>query len=117
MQTANDKISSKTRIDAGVAVLWASALVILALVILQAGRLGAGAQARAEVIDIGDTVLLTAFVEANDSVLVILDSRNDTLLVYSVVNRNTLVLREARNAAELFNEVRGGTLPGGRPRR
>lgn len=117
MHHATSDESSKTRIDSAAATLWASAMIILALVIMQAGRLGAGAQARADVTEIGDTVLLTAFAEANEQVLLILDSRADTLLVYSVVNRNSVVLRETRNVTELFNEVRTGTLPGGRPRR
>ncbi len=117
MSHSTTETSAKTRIDSGAATLWASAMIILALVIMQAGRLGAGSQARAEVTEIGDTVLLTAFAEANEQVLLVLDSRADTLLVYSVVNRNSVVLRETKNVTELFAEVRGGTLPGGRPKR
>lgn len=117
MTTESAKHASNDRIDSGAATLWASALVILALVILQAGRLGAGSQARAEVTEIGDTVLLTAYVEANEQVLLVMDSRTDTMLVYGVVNRNTLELRETKNVAEMFNEIRGNAMPGGRPRR
>ena len=117
MKTPADMNSTPARIDSGAAALWASAMVILALVILQAGRLGAGRQAMADVISVDDTVLLTSEVDGTEDILTVLDSRTDTLLVYGVVNRNTIELRETVNLAELFQSARGPAGPGGRPRR
>lgn len=117
MTTPTNSNPAPARIDSGAAALWASALIILALVILQAGRLGAGKQALADVISVDDTVLLTAEVDSSEDILTLLDSRTDTLLVYAVVNRNTIELRETINLAELFQAARGPAGPGGRPRR
>lgn len=117
MTTRSNTNTSPARIDSGAAALWASAMIILALVILQAGRLGAGKQALADVISVDDTVLLTASVDGTEDILCVMDSRTDTLLVYGVVNRNTIELRETVNLAELFQASRGPAGPGGRPRR
>lgn len=117
MTTPSSPKSSPARIDSGAAALWASAMIILALVILQAGRLGAGKQALADVISVDDTVLLTAEVDGTEDILAVLDSRTDTMLIYGVVNRNTIELRETINLAELFQAARGPAGPGGRPRR
>ncbi|MBL0922116.1 MAG: hypothetical protein IBJ10_08315 [Phycisphaerales bacterium] len=116
-QTHHSTSDARGRIDPGAAALWASAFLILALVILQAGRLGAGAQARADVTEIGDTVLLTSALDASEDILAILDSRADTLMFYAVVNRNSIELRENVNLTELFMSARGVPGPGGRPRR
>lgn len=117
MTTSSKSNPTSARIDSGAAALWASAMVILALVILQAGRLNSGKQALADVISVDDTVLLTAAVDGTEDILCVMDSRTDTLLVYGVVNRNTIELRETVNLAELFQTSRGPTGPGGRPRR
>ncbi len=97
-----------TRIDAGAATLWASAMLILALVIIQAGRLGAGAQAMAEVSEVGDTIIATAQVDVGEDVFAVLDSRAEKLLLYSVVNRNSIELRETVDLPQLFAEARDG---------
>lgn len=96
-----------TRIDSAAATLWASAIVVLALVILQAGRLGAGAQARAEVSEVGDTVIATSAIEVGEDIFAVLDSRAEKLMLYTVVNRNEIALQQTVDLPTLFLEAKG----------
>lgn len=82
-------MNRKTRIDAGSAVLWASAFVIAALIIIKAGDLPANQAHARMAVSSGDFTLVTAHSgkgddEDPDEVLYVLDSRSETLLVYEI---------------------------------
>ena len=96
-----------------VGVLWASAFVIAALVITQAGRLP-GPTAYAETASSGaDYVLLTARSGRGkelepDEVLYVIDNRDQVLLVYEVedAQRNLIVARAGGSLVNLFRNAR-----------
>jgi hypothetical protein len=67
--------------------LWASALVILALVIVQAGRLDDGHKAFADVALIDDLTIMNADAGGGEEVVVIIDAGTERIFVYSMVNR------------------------------
>lgn len=105
------------RFDSAAAALWASAFLILALVIVQAGRLGAGRQAHAELVaPIGDLTILTASSGDNEDVLLVLDSRAQTLIAYTVVNRSQIDLNQTADVSALFAGAKAGADTGGRRR-
>src|SRR5262245_60979323 len=102
-------------INSGAAALWASALVIAALIIVQAGRLsGAHNAAHAGMQgDRGDYTLLTASAgtgpetDPND-IFCVLDSREQILLVYEVedAQKKQVVLRDVYQLDNLFLRAR-----------
>ncbi len=98
--------NSRERIHPGVGALWASAFVIAALVIVQAGRLGAGNQAEASVVNFAGVTVLTASTGANDDVILVLDDRTDALLVYGVENRNRVELYQNLKVSDFFQQAR-----------
>ncbi len=103
------------RVAPGVAVLWASAFVILAMTLAQASRLGAPAYAR-DVSTVGDFTILTAAAGNNEDILLALDPRSDRVLVYGIVRGQSLDFRGSYALSELFQSGRGGG-QGQQPRR
>lgn len=93
--------------------LWASAFVILALVIVQAGRLP-GQAAYAEVAAAeGDYTLLTARTGKGpetrpQEVLYVIDNRDQVLIVYDLedAQRGTMVVRGGGPLESLFHNAR-----------
>ncbi len=74
-------------------VLWASALIIAALTIIQAGNISGSSVARAGLIaQSGDLSVLTADTGTDHEVVILLDRFEGTLLVYSMKNRDKLEL-------------------------
>ena len=104
---------NRTTINPASAILWASAFVIGALVIMQAGRLQ-GNIANAEMVaDRGSYTLLTASSgrggEAEpDELLFVIDSREQILLVYEVedARKRQIHLRDPQNLDLLFQRAR-----------
>ena len=73
------------------AALWASAVVLLVLTIIQATGSGIPA-ARADLVSsVGDYTMLT-FDGGNDDVLLVMDGRAEELYAYRVKNQNSLEL-------------------------
>ncbi len=100
--------SSAHRIDLACAALWASAFVLGAMVIVQAGRLvwPLGAEARADLVaSVGDHTALT-FNTGNDDVLAVLDSRGEQLYTYRLQNQNRVELVRAYSVKDLFDTGR-----------
>jgi hypothetical protein len=85
--------------------LWASMFVLVALILMQAGRLGPS-EARADLVtSIGDLTALT--VEAtNDDVLLVVDDRSESLMAYKVVAQNSVELFKTYSLPRLFGEAR-----------
>lgn len=98
-----------TKLDAGAATLWASAFVILAMIIVQAGRLDAGNQAHASVTaDVADLRLLTSRSSGDEEILTILDQSQETLSAYAVVNGRSLELFDMVYLPTAFKQASGG---------
>lgn len=93
------------RVSLGAAGLWASAFVLAAMVLVQAGRLAqvwGAAPAHADVVSrVGDFTTLT-FTSGSDDVLAVLDGRGEQLLAYRIQNQNKLELLGVYDVKELF---------------
>jgi len=102
--------------DAGSAALWASAFVIAALIIVRLGGAPpAGPEARAGLVaDAAGLTVLTAFNGDSEDIILVLDSRNERLNVYTVRNRQSIELEAAYDLVELFTQARAAA--GGRRR-
>jgi len=106
--------ASSSTFNASAAALWASAFVILAIIIVQAGRMPGNPAYAAVEADRGAYTLMTADsgkggdVEP-DEILCVIDSRDQVLLVYEIENarQGGLVLRERQSLEELFIRARG----------
>jgi hypothetical protein len=99
------------RLDVSRTILWASAFVIAALVIVQAGRLPAN-QAYAETVSTkSGYTLLTAdsgrgAEENPDEILCVIDNAAEVMLVYEVDARSrTIVVRDGGPLAPYFRNV------------
>lgn len=101
-------------INFSAAALWASAFVILALVIVQAGRLPGNLANAATVADRGAYTLMTADSGKGgdtepDEILLVIDSREQMLLVYETEDTRragSLVLRDGYSLDGLFVQAR-----------
>ena len=98
--------AASTRVDSGAAALWASAFVIMALIVTQASRLGLGTAAYADVSKAGDLTTLTAAARNNDDILLVIDGRTETLSAYGIVNRSSIRSYPVHNLRDLFSQAR-----------
>jgi hypothetical protein len=93
------------------AALWASAFVIGALILVQAGR-WAGNTARAEMVSqSGDYAMLTTD-SGSDELLYVIDNRNEQMFVYRVENQNSVQLYGRESIAQLFTHARARAVGG-----
>jgi hypothetical protein len=99
--------STRVRINAAPA-LWASAFGILAMIITQAGRFAGGPSSAVAGIEssVGDLTVLTAFGEANQDILLVLDRRAESVLIYGVNSRGKLEMLEADSLSTMFQSAR-----------
>ncbi len=101
------------RINTSAAVLWASAFVIAALVIVQAGRLP-GRPAYGEMVSTrADYTILTARSgrgrdEEPDEILFVIDNRDGVLMVYEMpdARRGKIFARDGGRLENLFQSAR-----------
>lgn len=111
--TPNPASETLGRFDSGAAALWAGFIVVLALVIVQASRLGAGNPAYAgDTATVGQIVALTASGGPNEEVLMLLDKREELIMVYGVQGGRSVELLQVEDLTSLFNQARaagGGT--------
>lgn len=100
-------------ISTGAAVLWASAFILAALVIIQAGRYqGQAAHADSMTADKGTFTVLTARSGRGPTatphhLLYVIDSRDQTFLVYEVedARKQRILLRDGYSLDALFREA------------
>ncbi len=104
----------RTTIDAGAAALWASAFVILALILVQAGGRGGNAAYARDVDDITSLRILNADAGSGEDVIVLLNQTDETLSIYSVEAQRSLELYQSTPLAELFDKPAGRQAPGQR---
>lgn len=85
--------------------LWVSAGVLAALVVVQgAGLLDRTAKAEM-VADKGGYVLMTTE-GGSDEMMLVIDERNETLMVYKVENQRRVELQDRQVLPDLFNRAR-----------
>lgn len=82
--------------------LWASAFVILALILVRADR--GVAYAEMAVVGSGYSALTTD--GGSDEPLMVIDQRRELLLVYQVENQNRVLLRQKVELPKLFGDAR-----------
>ena len=101
------------------AALWASAFVILAMIVVQAGRVSVGPSAAyaGNVSTTGDLTVLTAAGGDNQDVLVVLDRRLERVFLYGIENRSKVQLFESHNLSDMFTSARNVVMGGGAARR
>ncbi len=93
------------RIDHGAAALWASAMVILAMIVVQAGRLGGSPALARDVDDAGAIRLLTATTGNTEDFIAIVNGRAETLGVYAIQNGRSVELLDVQRLPELFEQA------------
>lgn len=90
------------------AALSASALLIAALIVVQAGKLLSGPEARADLVAAtGNVTVLTVEASNSNDVLLVLDNRSEELLVYRVENQSNVDLYKKYNLPRMFSDARG----------
>jgi hypothetical protein len=85
------------------AALWASAFVLMALIVVQSGRLTG--EARADVVATTGTLTALTFTATNEDLLAVLDGRTEELYLYRG-ERGGVNLIQIYNLPALFSEAR-----------
>lgn len=113
--------TSETNNRRGTMPLLASALVLLGLVLVQAGRSGESspvspAAAFAEMAATGGTysAMTTQGQSSSEELLYVLDQRAEKLLVYRVENGRALTLQRSEDLAQVFAQAKAAAGGGGR---
>lgn len=104
---------TRTKINQSAAVLWASAFVIAAMVIIQAGRLSGNTAHAATAAGRGDYSLVTANsgrggeTEPNE-LLYIINTREEVMMVYEIedARKGQIILRDGGRLENLFRAAR-----------
>lgn len=95
--------SVRQSIDTGAAALWASAFVIVALILTQAARFGPGSAAYAgDNANVGQLTILTAASGNNEDYIALINGSDETLSIYGVDNGRSLELYQVQPLGELF---------------
>lgn len=85
--------------------MWLTAGVLMGLIVLQGGGFFESA-AKAEMSTTGGTYSVMTTDGGNDEIMVVVDSRQETIMVYRTFNNNKLSLIERENLASLFTRAR-----------
>jgi len=94
------------------AVLWASAFVILAMILLRAGDLR-GSMAHGEMVtDSGSDYVVMTVDGGSDDVLLVLDQRNEELFIYGVKTQQSVELFQRFKLARLFHDAKANARGG-----
>lgn len=101
--------------------LIASALVIAALILFQAGRTGdsspvapSAALAEMAAVSGGYAAMTTQGQSSSEELLYVLDQRAERLMVYRVENQRDIVLQRSEDLARVFSQARAAAGGGGR---
>jgi hypothetical protein len=116
----NTAINDAARFPAGgesrlaTAALWASAFVIMALIIVQAGRLGGPVMpAHADIATVGDITIATTQGSSDEEILVVMNRVDQALLLYSVDGSRRLQLLQHYSLPQVFDDMAGRRGSGG----
>lgn len=92
----------------GAAALWASAFFILALIIVQAGRLGSPiAPAHADITSAGNITVMTTQGSSGEDILAVMNSVDQTLFLYNVDSSRRVQLIQHYSIPQVFDDLAG----------
>lgn len=90
--------------------LWASAFVIMALIVAEGSRRGIGTAAYAgDAATVADLTVLTLAAGPDEDVLCVLDQRNETLSVFGIEQGRAVQLFQQVDLAPVFVQARAGS--------
>jgi len=104
-------------LDTGACVLWASAMMILSLIVVQAGRLGGSPALAGEVDDAAGVRIMSADNGNQEDYVAVINDRTQTLAVYGVLNARSIELFDVQRLPDLFDQAArsaGGAAGAGR---
>ncbi|MBX3359180.1 MAG: hypothetical protein KF745_12225 [Phycisphaeraceae bacterium] len=118
-EATNQSVKTGTTLNATIA-LWASAMVLAALVVVQASRLLPAfsspgfdpaslleSQARADVVSqIGQYAIATVEISGSEDLTIVLDSRGEDVLVYTIKNGQRIELIGRESLRQIFADAR-----------
>ena len=97
---------STARIDTGAAALWASAFVIMAMIITQASNARLGNEARADVTTVGSMTVTNIQAREDSDVLLVLNDTQERLYIYGLEQGRSLDLLQSQSLPEIFESAR-----------
>jgi hypothetical protein len=100
------------QVPTGAAILWASALLIVAMIIANAARVSPMNAAYADVSEVADLSVLTSNASDGNDIFSVLDRRSERLYVYSIEQARSIQLYQVHDLSTLFLQARGAA--GGR---
>lgn len=94
------------------AALWASAFVVMALIIVQAGTVSP-ASAQADMVSKAGEYTVLSTNAGSEDIIIVLDNRAEELMAYKIVNQSSIQLLQKTSLPETF--IRGRAGAQGRP--
>lgn len=94
------------RIDTGAAALWASAFVVMAMIITQASNARLGNEARADIASVGSLTVTNIREREDSDILVVINDVQERLYVFGIEQSRSLVLRETQSLPDIFTSAR-----------
>lgn len=104
MSTQNS--SETVRLDTGAAALWASAFVILAMIITQASNARLGKEARADIATVGSLTVTNVKAREDSDILLVINDAQERLYVFGIEQGRSLELHETQSLPEIFTSAR-----------
>lgn len=99
--------TQKSRRPSSTGVLWASAFLLMGMILTQAGRSGLENTARADVSEVGDLTIATMKTSDGSEPIAILSRRSERVLFYGIQNgRELKLLGEPVNLPDAFTKAR-----------
>lgn len=105
MEHDNATVANDARLARHGGWLWISAGVLAALIVVQGAGLLDRPAAAGMVSNKGGYVIMTTKA-GSDEIAVLIDERNETLLVYTVENRRRVTLQDRQSLPEMFTRAR-----------
>ncbi|MGP1347510.1 MAG: hypothetical protein ACTS3F_12710 [Phycisphaerales bacterium] len=108
--------NSTRAVPGAAAALWASAFILMALLIVQSGRLTGGgpvAPAHADINQIGDLEMITTQGSTGEDLVLILDKREELMFVYGIDSGRRIQLIQFYSVPQIFNDLAGSRGAGG----
>lgn len=103
--TVQAATSAPKRFDTGLAALWASAFVIGAMLLTQAGRTSIEPTALGDVSEVADLTVVTAPAGSNWDIMALLDRREEVLYVYGLGSNRSVELYQVQKLDEAFSQA------------
>ena len=96
-------------VPTGATVLWASALIILGMIVSNAARILPQNAAYADVSEVADLTVLTSKASDDNDVLAVLDRRAERLYIYAIEQGRTVELYQVHDLSDLFTQARNSS--------